>query len=55
MTRKKAILVHKFFKVSMESKARGHGFKLYKKQTETLKKRFISGEGGGPYIGQFSC
>jgi len=33
MTGKEAISAHKFFKVSMESRSRGHGYKLYKKQT----------------------
>src|SRR6218665_3955356 len=33
MTEKEAISAHKFFEVSMESKTRGHGYKLYKKRT----------------------
>ena len=31
MTGKEAISAHKFFEVSMESRTRGHGYKLYKK------------------------
>jgi len=42
MTGKEAISVHKFFKISMEHRARGHGYKLYKKQTGTWRNSFFS-------------
>jgi len=42
MTGKEAISPHKFFKISMESRTRGHGYKLYKKQTGTRRNRFFS-------------
>jgi len=32
MTGKEAISAHKFFKVSMKSRTRGHGYKLYKNE-----------------------
>ena len=34
MTGKEAISAQKFFEVSMESKTRGHGYKLYKNKIE---------------------
>src|SRR6218665_1134173 len=42
MTGKETISAHRFFKVSMESRTRGHGYKLYKKQTGTRRNRFFS-------------
>ena len=40
MTGKEAISAHKFFKISMESRTRGHGYKLYKKN-RTQRNRFL--------------
>src|SRR6218665_1667917 len=42
MTGKEAISAHKFFEVSLESRTRGHGYKLYKKRTGVRKNRFFS-------------
>src|SRR6218665_266939 len=42
MTGNEAISAHKFFEVIMESRIRGHGYKLYKKRTRIQRNRFFS-------------
>jgi len=49
MTEKEAIYIHKLFEISMENRTRGHGYKLYKKQTGTLRNRFFSARMVNPW------
>src|SRR6218665_2443802 len=49
MTGKEAISAHKIFKVSKENRNRGHGYKLYKKQTGIRRNRFFGARVVNPW------